>query len=129
MKRKRYDCTSYFPPRITAYLPTISQQTSALNHKRELRDMARKRWLYCHREVLQPLLPLNSNLFSQLQKEVGVNQKEGVAFVPIHSLDEQPKLIQAGTMKDYQVKTFDSWSQKLTNCFAYLYSSRALLSW
>jgi SWI/SNF-related matrix-associated actin-dependent regulator of chromatin subfamily A member 5 len=43
-----------------------------------------------------------------LGKEIATwrGDKESVSFVPLHELDEQPKLIKAGHMKDYQVRTF-----------------------
>ncbi|KAF8063974.1 P-loop containing nucleoside triphosphate hydrolase protein [Lyophyllum atratum] len=79
-------------------------QTGALNKKREARDEARKRWLHCHRDVVEPLLPPNSTFFNQLQKEMEREYREGVSFQPRHVLDEQPKLIKAGQMKDYQLE-------------------------
>jgi len=43
--------------------------------------------------------------FHQLQKEMERDYREAVSFQPTHVLDEQPKLIKAGQMKDYQVST------------------------
>ncbi|KAF5367362.1 hypothetical protein D9615_010278 [Tricholomella constricta] len=78
--------------------------TGALNQKREARDNARKRWLYCHRDVIEPLLPPTSMLFEQLQREVERNSKGSISFLPTRALDEQPKLIKAGQMKEYQLE-------------------------
>ncbi|KAF9468349.1 P-loop containing nucleoside triphosphate hydrolase protein [Collybia nuda] len=78
--------------------------TAVSNEKRDVRDKARKRWLFCHRDILEPLLPENSNFFSQLQKEVERDSKENKSFFPLHELDEQPKLIKGGYMKDYQLQ-------------------------
>lgn len=80
-----------------------TQNTAVMNEKRDVRDKARKRWLFCHREILEPLLPSNSNFFAQLQKDIEHSSNEAVSFVPLHELDEQPKLIKGGYMKDYQV--------------------------
>lgn len=81
-----------------------TQNTVVMNEKRDVRDRARQRWLFCHREILEPLLPSNSNFFAQLQKEIEHSSNDAVSFVPLHELDEQPKLIKGGYMKDYQVR-------------------------
>ncbi|KAG5642277.1 hypothetical protein DXG03_003054 [Asterophora parasitica] len=80
------------------------QNTDAVNQKRDVRNNARKRWLYCHRDVVEPLLAPNSMFYDQLQKEVERNSKGAASFIPTRALDEQPKLIQAGQMKDYQLE-------------------------
>lgn len=79
------------------------QQTNVINQKREARDEARKRWLYCHRDVVEPLLPPNATLFDQLTKDLERNTAGPVSFKPTQVLDEQPRLIKGGQMKDYQV--------------------------
>ena len=38
-----------------------------------------------------------------------LGEEKNVSFLPLHGLDEQPKLIKAGYMKDYQVRS--SWSR------------------
>jgi SWI/SNF-related matrix-associated actin-dependent regulator of chromatin subfamily A member 5 len=63
--------------------------------------------MYCHRALIEPLLPPNSSFFDNLEKEIRLwGEKEGPSFVPLHGLDEQPKLVKAGYMKDYQVLIF-----------------------
>ncbi|KAG5635037.1 hypothetical protein H0H81_012633 [Sphagnurus paluster] len=79
-------------------------QTGVLNQKKEARDEARKKWLYCHRSVIEPLLPPTSMFYDQLQREVERNWKGAVFFTPTKFLDQQPKLIRAGQMKDYQAR-------------------------
>ncbi|KAG6915978.1 hypothetical protein DXG01_009030 [Tephrocybe rancida] len=80
------------------------EQTGAVNKKRDARDEARKRWLYCHRSVLEPMLPPNSTFYDHLQKELEKANNDAISFKPTHFLDTQPKLIKAGQMKDYQLE-------------------------
>ena len=49
-----------------------------------------------------PLLPATSALFDNIAKEIEESIDTN-PYVPLHQLDEQPKLIEGGTMKDYQV--------------------------
>jgi SWI/SNF-related matrix-associated actin-dependent regulator of chromatin subfamily A member 5 len=63
--------------------------------------------MYCHRAIIEPLLPSNSSFFDNLEREIRLSgEKEAPSFVPLHGLDEQPKLVQGGYMKDYQVRIF-----------------------
>ncbi|KAG6816477.1 hypothetical protein H0H87_005764 [Tephrocybe sp. NHM501043] len=78
-------------------------QTGNVNKKRDARDEARKRWLYCHRDVVEPMLPPSSILFDNLRKELEGSHKGTISFKPKH-IDAQPKLIKAGQMKDYQLE-------------------------
>lgn len=64
-------------------------------------DAAKRRWLFRHRDLFQPLLP-STNFFDVLRKELS-EIGEKVTYVPFHALTEQPSLIQGGEMKDYQV--------------------------
>lgn len=64
-------------------------------------EAAKRRWLFCHRDLFQPLLP-STNFFVVLRKELA-DTGEKVTYVPFHALWEQPALIQGGEMKDYQV--------------------------
>ncbi|KAF8884532.1 P-loop containing nucleoside triphosphate hydrolase protein [Infundibulicybe gibba] len=80
--------------------------TVAVNDKRSARDDARKRWLFCHRELFEPLLPPSNNLFQNLQKDIALQsdiKSGGIAYVPLHELDQQPTLVEGGEMKDYQL--------------------------
>lgn len=73
-----------------------------INAKRVQLDAAKRRWLFHHRDLFQPLLP-STNFFDVLRKEVK-EFGEKVAYVPFQALTEQPTLIQGGEMKDYQVR-------------------------
>ena len=64
--------------------------------------MAKRRWLHRHRHLFQPLLPSTSILFGNIAKEAE-SSKDNNTYVPLHELDQQPKLVENGTMKDYQV--------------------------
>ncbi|KAG5353088.1 hypothetical protein C0989_010470 [Termitomyces sp. Mn162] len=79
-------------------------QTETMNKKRDARDEARKKWLYCHRNVIEPMLPPNSTFFDNLQKEMERTCRDAISFKPMHCLDIQPKLIKGGEMKDYQLE-------------------------
>lgn len=71
-----------------------------MHDRREARDKARRQWLYRYRDSIKPLLPPSSTFFENLANEVS---KIHTLFVPPHQLDVQPKSIQGGTMKEYQV--------------------------
>jgi SWI/SNF-related matrix-associated actin-dependent regulator of chromatin subfamily A member 5 len=88
--------------KLTTFTPQV---TAVLNVKRAALDAARKRWLYRHRHIFEPLLRANGVFFDNLQKEIHASTDKA-AYVPIHQLDEQPKLIKGGSMKDYQVSEF-----------------------
>ncbi|KAH0579578.1 hypothetical protein H2248_002429 [Termitomyces sp. 'cryptogamus'] len=79
-------------------------QTETMNKKRDARDEARKKWLYCHRNVIEPMLPPNSTFFDNLQKEMERTCRDAISSKPMHCLDIQPKLIKGGEMKDYQLE-------------------------
>lgn len=72
-----------------------------INTRRVLLEAARRRWLFRHRDLFQPLLP-STNFFDTLRKEVA-EIGEKVTYVPFHPLTEQPASIQGGQMVDYQV--------------------------
>ncbi|KAF8838568.1 hypothetical protein BDN67DRAFT_73595 [Paxillus ammoniavirescens] len=76
--------------------------TIVINAKRVLLDAARRRWLFRHRDLFQPLLP-STTFFDALHKEM-TEAGENVSYVPFHALTEQPKLIEGGEMKDYQLQ-------------------------
>jgi SWI/SNF-related matrix-associated actin-dependent regulator of chromatin subfamily A member 5 len=88
--------------KLTTFTPQV---TAVLNVKRAALDAARKRWLYRHRHIFEPLLRANGVFFDNLQKEIHASTDKAT-YVPIHQLDEQPKLIKGGSMKDYQVTEF-----------------------
>ena len=80
----------------------IAKLTIVINAKRVQVEAAKRRWLFRHRDLFQPLLP-STNYFDMLRKEVSeIGGK--VAYVPFHTLTEQPASIQGGEMKDYQVR-------------------------
>ncbi|KAG6849128.1 hypothetical protein H0H93_011075 [Arthromyces matolae] len=88
-----------------AKLDDKKAQTEISSKKRDARDEARKKWLYCHRDVVEPMLPANSTFYDNLQKELEHRyHKDTISFKPMHGFDTQPKLIRAGQMKDYQLE-------------------------
>ncbi|KIJ13016.1 hypothetical protein PAXINDRAFT_163783 [Paxillus involutus ATCC 200175] len=68
--------------------------TIVINAKRVLLDAVRRRWLFRHRDLFQPLLP-STTFFDALHKEMA-EAGENVSYVPFHALTEQPKLIEGG---------------------------------
>lgn len=72
-----------------------------VNAKRVSLDSARRRWLHKHRDLFLPLLP-SSIFFDHIAKDLQTSGDE-TPYIPLHELDEQPKLIKNGTMKGYQV--------------------------
>ncbi|KAF8577385.1 hypothetical protein K439DRAFT_1418275 [Ramaria rubella] len=64
-------------------------------------ETARRRFFLRHRSIFQPLLPSQSKAFDKLL--TGAHSVGAGAYSPRRELDEQPKLIQAGQMKDYQL--------------------------
>ncbi|KAH8093223.1 P-loop containing nucleoside triphosphate hydrolase protein [Cristinia sonorae] len=76
--------------------------TAELNKRRIRVENARHRWVQRHRKLFEPLLPESSNYFNTLEKEIKV-ANDRTPYFPLHELDEQPKLIKGGEMKDYQL--------------------------
>lgn len=72
-----------------------------INARRVGLEAAKRRWLFHHRDLFQPLLP-STHFFDVLRKEI-TDIGEKVTYVPFHALTEQPTLVQGGEMKDYQV--------------------------
>ncbi|KAH9924947.1 P-loop containing nucleoside triphosphate hydrolase protein [Amylocystis lapponica] len=87
--------------------------TIVVNAARVSVDAARRRWLYRHRNLFVPLLPPKSALLENMEKEVNASADKA-QYVPLHELDEQPRLVKGGTMKDYQLHglSFLVWMYK-----------------
>ncbi|KAG6336253.1 hypothetical protein ID866_2830 [Astraeus odoratus] len=66
--------------------------TIVINVRRTQLEAARRRWLYKHRDLFQPLLP-STSYFQSLCKEFE-GWREKVSYVPFRALDVQPQLIQ-----------------------------------
>ncbi|KAK2463894.1 hypothetical protein APHAL10511_004066 [Amanita phalloides] len=76
-------------------------QTILVNERRDARDRAKKKWIYHHKQLFEPLLPTSSAYVGHVKSEVErMNQR---FIVPFHELDEQPALIIEATLKDYQL--------------------------
>ncbi|KAG1809082.1 SNF2 family N-terminal domain-containing protein [Suillus subaureus] len=76
--------------------------TIVINARRVQLESARRRWLYRHHDLFQPLLP-STSFFDTLRKEI--KETEGsTAYVPLRVLMTQPSLIKGGEMKDYQLQ-------------------------
>ncbi|TFK50621.1 hypothetical protein OE88DRAFT_1661143 [Heliocybe sulcata] len=77
--------------------------TIVVNAKRVAIEAARRRWIARHRHLFEPLLPASSNILDNVERELKDSTDKG-AYIPMHQLDEQPKLVTGGTMKDYQLQ-------------------------
>ncbi|KAF8342516.1 P-loop containing nucleoside triphosphate hydrolase protein [Amanita rubescens] len=87
-------------------------QTLVVNERRDVRDRARKKWFYYHKQLFEPLLHSSSAYFETLKNEI--ERLDSKAIVPLHELDEQPALISEATLKDYQLTglSFLVWMYK-----------------
>ncbi len=83
-----------------------------VNERRDVRDRARKKWFYYHKQLFEPLLHSSSAYFETLKNEI--ERWDSKAIVPFHELDEQPALISEATLKDYQLNglSFLVWMYK-----------------
>uniref|UniRef100_A0A0W0G1L2 Uncharacterized protein n=1 Tax=Moniliophthora roreri TaxID=221103 RepID=A0A0W0G1L2_MONRR len=104
--KKRKAALSTVPPHKKAKVEEKKANTEQNNEKRADRDNRRAHWLLRHREVVEPLLPSNSQFFTtSLQNHDRQSSGRGqkISYTPYHDLEEQPKLINksAGEMKEY----------------------------
>ncbi|EPQ55573.1 hypothetical protein GLOTRDRAFT_121142, partial [Gloeophyllum trabeum ATCC 11539] len=77
--------------------------TIIVNAKKAAVEAARRRWTARHRRLFETLLPQSSNLLDHIEQEMKESSDKG-AYVPLHQLDEQPKLVTGGNLKDYQLQ-------------------------
>lgn len=73
-----------------------------MNAKRVTLDSAKRRWLHKHKDLFLPMLP-STTFFDHIEKDLKTSNNDTL-YIPLHELDEQPKLIKNGIMKDYQVR-------------------------
>lgn len=100
MEDKKAVCWQLLITRL-ACLSRWFQITIVINTKRASLDVARRRWLHKHKGLFLPLLP-STSAFDHVGKDLE-KSADKTPYVPLHELDEQPKLVENGTMKDYQV--------------------------
>jgi SWI/SNF-related matrix-associated actin-dependent regulator of chromatin subfamily A member 5 len=100
-----------------------NKATATVNLRKAAIDAARTRWLNRHRELFEPLLPPSSSFSENLQKEMSASRDKGV-YVSLRAVEEQPKLVKGGTMKDYQVSR--SRDEQTENSLDYIRSSMVL---
>jgi SWI/SNF-related matrix-associated actin-dependent regulator of chromatin subfamily A member 5 len=73
-----------------------------INANRANIEATRRRWLHAHRHLFDPLLPPSSTFFANVSQELDAAGSDA-DYVPFKELDEQPKLIETATLKDYQL--------------------------
>ncbi|TDL22661.1 hypothetical protein BD410DRAFT_898225 [Rickenella mellea] len=74
-------------------------KTVANNSRKIEIDLARRRWLKHHIEILAPLLPHGSPIIENIRSDE-VDEK---LYTQMRVLEEQPALVKGGIMKDYQL--------------------------
>lgn len=65
---------------------------------------AQHRWLYHHKYLFAPLVGAKSHFFTNLETEIKELAPEKRSIVKFEEIEQQPKLIEGGQMKDYQVR-------------------------
>ena len=85
------------------------EQNTIVIHARKFQiESARRKWLYHHHDLFQPLLP-STSFFDGVRKEIReIGGK--FAYAPFRAITVQPSLVEGGEMKDYQVRTSASQS-------------------
>jgi len=79
-----------------------------INSQKVQAAAAQHRWLYHHKHLFTPLVGAKGHFFANLETEVKGIAPEKRAIVKFEEIGKQPKLIQGGQMKDYQVRR--TWS-------------------
>jgi len=65
---------------------------------------AQNRWFYHHKYLFTPLVGAKSHFFANLETELEGFAPENRSIVQFEEIEQQPKLIQGGQMKGYQVR-------------------------
>ncbi|KAH7882573.1 P-loop containing nucleoside triphosphate hydrolase protein [Phlebopus sp. FC_14] len=101
---KRIRTTSLTSTQKKQKIQDKKANTIVINVKRTELEAARRRWLFRHRDLFQPLLP-STAFFDGLRKDLEETKTGAkVSYVPFHAITTQPSLIVGGEMKDYQLQ-------------------------
>ena len=76
-----------------------------INSQKVQATAAQHRWLYHYRHLFTPLVGAKTHFFTNLEMEIKGLAPEKRAIVKPVEIEQQPKLIEGGQMKDYQVWT------------------------
>ncbi|KAI0086882.1 SNF2 family N-terminal domain-containing protein [Irpex rosettiformis] len=77
--------------------------TIVIHRKKIAIEASRRRWLHRHRDLFAPLLPPTTRFFDTIDREILESVDKGT-YIPYRELTEQPRLIQNGELKDYQLR-------------------------
>lgn len=88
---------------------------------------AQHRWLYHYKHLFAPLVGAGSRFFANLETEMKGLVLEKRAIFEFQEIEEQPKLIKGGQMKDYQVR--NTWSALYALFLDRCFSFTGYLSW
>ena len=80
------------------------QLTIVINSQKVQAVAAQHRWFYHYKHLFTPLVGTKSHFFANLETEINGLVPEKRAIVKLEEIEEQPKLIKGGQMKDYQVR-------------------------
>jgi SWI/SNF-related matrix-associated actin-dependent regulator of chromatin subfamily A member 5 len=75
-----------------------------INSQKVQATAAQHRWLYHHKHLFTPLVGAKGHFFANLETEIKGLAPEKRSIVKFHEIERQPKLIEGGQMKDYQVR-------------------------
>lgn len=64
----------------------------------------RHKWFYHHKYLFTPLVGAKSQFFANLETEMKKLAPEERSIIEFEDIEQQPKLIKGGQMKDYQVR-------------------------
>lgn len=65
---------------------------------------AQSRWFYHHKDLFTPLIGAKSHFFANLETAIEGLTPEERSIVKFEEIEQQPKLIEGGQMKGYQVR-------------------------
>lgn len=75
-----------------------------INSQRVQAIAAQHRWFYHYKHLFTPLVGAKGHFFANLETEIKGIAPEKRPIVKFEEIEKQPKLIQAGQMKDYQAR-------------------------
>ena len=81
------------------------QLTIVINSQKIHAVAAQHRWFYHHKYLFAPLVGTKSHFFANLETEIKGLAPEKRSIVKFEEIERQPKLIEGGQMKDYQVRS------------------------
>ena len=75
-----------------------------INSRKVQTVAAQHRWLYHHKHLFTPLVGAKGHFFTNLEAEIKGLAPDKRSIVKFEEIEQQPKLIEGGQMKDYQAR-------------------------